>query len=101
MGWGRTLLLGDIGNRLDIADTEEDISRIRRELGSSGRRDASQDRKIRELETENMELKLYLSSLIRILANKNVITHDELNRMVCLIDAEDGQVDGKHNGPIA
>jgi hypothetical protein len=27
MGWGRTLLLGDIGNRLDIEDTEQDIAK--------------------------------------------------------------------------
>ena len=28
MGWGRTLLLGDIGNRLDIEDTERDIAHL-------------------------------------------------------------------------
>ena len=28
-GWMRTILLGDIGNRLDIADTEEDIRLLR------------------------------------------------------------------------
>ena len=101
MGWGRTLLLGDIGNRLDIADTEEEIHRIKREIGGGYRKDQSQDRKIEELQKENMELKLYLSSLIRILANKNTITHEELNVMVGLIDAEDGHVDGKHSGPIS
>ena len=29
MGWGRTLLLGDIGNRLDIEDCERSISALR------------------------------------------------------------------------
>ena len=29
MGWGRTLVLGDIGDRLDIADTEREISNLR------------------------------------------------------------------------
>ncbi len=29
MGWGRTLLLGDIGSRLDIADTERDIEKLK------------------------------------------------------------------------
>ena len=101
MGWGRTLLLGDIGNRLDIADTEDEIRRIRRELERSSSKDVSQGQTIQALQQENMELKLYLSSLIRILANKNILTYEELNRMVGLIDAEDGHVDGKHSGPIA
>lgn len=101
MGWGRTLLLGDIGNRMDIADTEDEIRRIKRELGGGYNKDLSQDRKIKALQKENMELKLYLSSLIRIMVNKDMLTHDELNKMVGLIDAEDGTVDGEHQGPIA
>ena len=35
MGWARTLLMGDVGNRLDIRDTERDIDHIRRELRST------------------------------------------------------------------
>ena len=35
MGWGRTLFLGDIGNRLDIEDTERDIHGLRRQLTSA------------------------------------------------------------------
>ena len=31
MGWGRTFLLGNIGNRLDIEDTERDIAGLKRE----------------------------------------------------------------------
>ena len=30
MGWARTLLLGDIGNRVDIADAERDVADVRR-----------------------------------------------------------------------
>ena len=42
MGWGRTLFLGDIGNRLDIEDTERDIGSLKREhtttlVGSIGK----------------------------------------------------------------
>jgi hypothetical protein len=32
MGWGRTLLLGDIGNRLDIEDTEKDIELLKKDI---------------------------------------------------------------------
>ena len=49
MGWARTLLLGDIGNRLDIADTEQDISGIHRELATKRHLDESQDDAIRRV----------------------------------------------------
>ena len=41
MGWGRTLLLGDIGNRLDIDDVERDLSNIRKEIETKFRRHVS------------------------------------------------------------
>lgn len=100
MGWGRTLLLGDIGNRLDIEDTEQEINKLKRELRGGFNKDQSQDQKIDDLIQENMELKLYLASLIRLLSNKTIISHDELNKMVGLIDAEDGISDGRMDGPI-
>ncbi len=53
MGWGRTLLLGDIGNRMDIADTEEEIRRIKRGLSGSFSRDQSQGAKLESLAREN------------------------------------------------
>lgn len=100
MGWGRTLLLGDIGNRLDIEDTEKEIGRLKNELRGNYNKDQSQDKKIDALVQENMELKLYLASVIRLLSSKGLISHDELNQMVGLIDAEDGASDGRRNGPV-
>ncbi len=52
MGWARTLLLGDIGNRLDIGDAERDIAELGRTLNDKTRRDASQDRRLEQLEAE-------------------------------------------------
>lgn len=100
MGWGRTLLLGDIGNRLDIEDAENEIRRLKNELRSGYNKDQSQDRKIDALIQENMEIKLYLASVIRLLGNKGHISHDELNEIVGMIDAEDGTSDGRMNRPI-
>jgi hypothetical protein len=100
MGWARTLFLGDIGNRLDIEDTERDISGLKREIRGSFNKDMSQDRKIEALITENAELKLYLASIVRLLASKNIISSSELNAMVEQIDAEDGRVDGRYRGSI-
>ena len=53
MGWGWTLLLGDIGNRMDIADSEEEIRRIKRGLSGSFSRDQSQDARLESLAQEN------------------------------------------------
>jgi hypothetical protein len=101
MGWGRTLLLGDIGNRLDIADTERDIKRLKRRLSKTARKDMSQDQQIAQLVAENTEIKLYLASLIRLMTAKGSISADELDAMVATVDAEDGAVDGSYDGKIA
>ena len=88
MGWMRTLLLGDIGNRLDIADTEQDISVIRGKLRQKRRIDASQDRAIAPLQKENEQLELCLGVLFNLLEQKKVITSKEVSRLVDLIDDE-------------
>jgi hypothetical protein len=100
MGWGRTLLLGDIGNRLDIADTEEDIDRLRREIDGAYKKDLSQDQRIDALQAENGELKLYLVAVLRLLTAKGAISTEELTAMVHAVDVEDGKQDGKYDGNI-
>ena len=101
MGWGRTLFLGDIGNRLDIGDCENEIARLRRNLGAQSTIDRSQDEQIQDLRADNDELKLYLAALIRLLTSKNVISTGEITSLVEAIDAEDGSIDGRAAGPIA
>ncbi len=88
MGWGRTLLLGDIGNRLDIADTERDIASLRSRLHSKAGTDQAQDKRLGDLERENDQLKLYLASLIRLLVSKGTLSHDELAAFVDFIDTD-------------
>jgi len=88
MGWGRTFLLGDIGNRLDIADTERDVASLRRRLASKSRIDRGQDERLEELENENDQLKLYLASLIRLLVSKGTLSKDEITTFVEIIDAD-------------
>jgi hypothetical protein len=88
MGWGRTLLLGDIGNRLDIADSEEDIRRLRAGLQRKELRDLDQDERLEALAKENEQLKLYLVALLRLLVKKRVLSSDELSSFVALIDED-------------
>jgi len=100
MGWGRTLLLGDIGNRLDIEDTERDIAALRREISGSFQKDMSQDQMIHKLIAENAQLKLCFASLVRLLTRKGSISRDELAAVVAAVDAEDGRVDGQFTGNV-
>ena len=97
MGWGRTLFLGDIGNRLDIEDTEQDIASLKREIAGSFHKDMSQDKKIETLVAENAELKLYLASVIRLLTSNGTISTDELRSMVDMLDTENGSSEGEVN----
>jgi len=101
MGWGRTLLLGDIGNRLDIEDCENAITRLRGRLKAQSTIDRCQDHELQALRAETDELKLYLAALIRLLTSSNVISAAEITRLVEAIDAEDGSIDGRTTGPIA
>jgi len=88
MGWGRTLLLGDIGNRLDIEDTERDIAGLRHRLRTQSGTDRAQDERIAGLERENDQLTLYLASLLRLLVSKGVVTHDELSAFVEVLEPD-------------
>ena len=86
MGWARTLLLGDIGNRLDIEDTERAIEAVRRELRAGRRIDQSQDQIIAALREENQELEIWVASLIRLLEQKGVLAEDDVAKLVRRIE---------------
>jgi hypothetical protein len=100
MGWGRTLFLGDIGNRLDIEDTERDINQLKQRIAGAQNKNVSQDHIMKELFTEHAQMKLYLASIVRLLLAKGSISKEELEVMVDVIDAEDGEVDGMFHGEI-
>lgn len=100
MGWGRYLLLGNLGQQLDLSDQKAEIEQLRNEL--SQKRDSSLDSpgQIRMLQNENDELRLYLAALVRILVSKGIVTPEQLKQVVETIDTEDGSADGKHAGKI-
>ena len=75
MGWGRMLLLGDLGQQLDLQDQKQEIESLRRELrsASAGRTNSGVERRVARLEQENDELRLYLAALIRHLTAKRIV----------------------------
>ena len=80
--------LGDIGNRLDIADTERDIKNLHQKISKKSRVDQQQEERLKELEIENDQMKLYLASLIRLLVSKGTLSQHELHAFVDIIDDE-------------
>jgi len=91
MGWMRTIFLGDIGNRLDIEDTERDIHNLRARMGTQGVVDGKQDERIALLERDNAELKLCLGALMRTLVSKGVCTREELEALALAVEGDEGE----------
>lgn len=100
MGWGRMLLLGDLGQQLDIRDTQAALHHLHRQLEAAQHADRGAARNLETLARENAELKLYLAAVTRLLVAKGVVTPRELADIVDAIDRSDGQADGGFSGRI-
>jgi hypothetical protein len=86
MGWGRMLLLGNLGQQLDIGDLDEAISRMQQSVSSNERVDREQGKSIEQLRSENRELKLYVATLVRLLVAKGIIKSEEVETAVRAIE---------------
>jgi hypothetical protein len=89
MGWGRMLLLGNIGQQMDLDDLNAYLERAVKEIEKNNQVDLQQAAEIARLKRENQELKLYTLGLIRLLAAKGVVTDTEVNQLVASIDRPD------------
>ncbi len=101
MGWGRFLLLGNLGQQLDISDQRNEIEDLREELRRSRSSSPAASSDIARLQAENDELRLYLAALVRLLTAKGLVSREEIRRVVNTVDAEDGTPDGKYQGDVA
>ena len=86
MGWGRTLLLGDIGTQMNLDDLQREISVLHDRLQDNRGADPSEDLAIQQLTDENHKLKLCIGTLSRLLVAKNVLTREELGSISDFID---------------
>jgi hypothetical protein len=75
MGWMRTLRLGDIGNRLDIADTEDDIRALRNHHREGAKSLDEKTREIDQLQNELGRQTLAIQALTRFLILKGKMIH--------------------------
>lgn len=87
MGWGRMMLLGNVGQQLDIGDLENAVQQMQSEVAAKEQVDREQGRDIEQLRNENRELKLYLATVIRLLVSKGVLKQEEVDTIVRAIDA--------------
>lgn len=86
MGWGRMLLLGNVGQQLDIGDLSNEIAGMQNAFASNQDLDREQGRTIQQLQQENHELKLYLATLLRLLVAKGVLKSEEVETTVRAIE---------------
>lgn len=86
MGWGRMMLLGNVGQQLDIGDLGNAVEQMRGDMAQKGQVDREQGFDIEQLKRENHDLKLYLATLIRLLVSKGVLKQEEVDATVAAIE---------------
>jgi hypothetical protein len=88
MGWGRMLLLGNVGQQLDIGDLNNAVGEMQAAISEKQTVDREQGQDIEHLKQENHELKLYMATLMRLLASKGVLKPEEIETAVRAIETE-------------
>ena len=86
MGWGRMMLLGNVGQQLDIQDLENAIGQMQADAARTQNLDRTQEQSIEEMQREVHELKLYLATLVKLLVAKGVIRQEEVDTAVQAIE---------------
>ena len=89
MSWGSFLLVGDMGQQLDLGEQAEELGRLRRSLARRRTKDLDQDAEIASLARENLNLKLGLAALVRLLAARGVVQAGEIADLVSVLDRSD------------
>jgi hypothetical protein len=82
------LLLGNVGQQLDIGDLNNAIGGMQQTVAENENVDREQGRAIERLQKENQELKLYLATLMRLLAARGVLKPEEIETTVRAIETE-------------
>jgi len=80
------LLLGDVGQQMDLSDLNGEVSRMQNAVASNEDLDREQAEAIQQLQAENRELKLYLATVIRLLVAKGIVKPEEVETTVQAIE---------------
>jgi hypothetical protein len=88
MGWGRMMLLGNVGQQLDIGELETAVTEMQGAFLDNQRADLDQAKSIAALRQENRDLKLCLATVVRLLVSKGVLQPSEVETIVRAIEPE-------------
>ncbi|MGC6459410.1 MAG: hypothetical protein ACON4R_13700 [Akkermansiaceae bacterium] len=95
MGWLKTILLGEIGNRMDIDRNEESLNLLRKQQAIDARTRHRKDLDIQRLESQLARQNLAIQALTRFLVKEGIVSREKLDEFIEIVDIEDGVVDGK------
>jgi hypothetical protein len=93
LGWARLLLLGDVGQQLDINEAQDTLERLRRSSRLESFRTGEHDEHIQGLADQNEQLTLCLVTLVRLLLAKRTIVPDEVQELLAVLDPPPPAID--------
>jgi hypothetical protein len=82
----RFLFLGDIGQQMDLDVQAEQLRQLREQSATRRRAFEKTDHQLDELREEHEQLKFAVAGLVRSLLAKNVLSRDEVGRIVHLVE---------------
>lgn len=86
MSWARMLLMGNVGQQLDIEAIEDDMVRLRARITSQQSTDRTQDEALITLRREVTDLKLVVGELARLLVATGALPAEAVERLVRGVD---------------
>ncbi len=86
MRWARMLLLGNVGQQIDIEDIEDDVERLRARIADQQSTDRNQDDALVTLRREITDLQLVVGELTRLLVAGGVVPAEAVERLVRGVD---------------
>lgn len=101
MGFLKHLLLGNIGQTLDIVETQKSTEAIGADVSRQSGRVHVLEQEVAALRSHLEKQNLALAALTRHLIEKELVKRDELERFLDELDATDGSKDGRLKLPPA
>jgi len=80
------LLLGNVGQQIDIEDIEDDVERLRARIADQQSTDRNQDDALVTLRREITDLQLVVGELTRLLVAGGVVPAEAVERLVRGVD---------------
>jgi len=99
MGFLSHILLGDLGQSLDIENTRSAVKDQAMQQARNTSKLFNAGIEIDRLKRQNGELRLAVVALTRFLIERGVVNEGELEAFIREIDREDGTVDGRLASP--